>query len=256
MIEVSQVVAGYGRLQVLKRVSLSVGAGKLVTVIGANGAGKSTLLRCIQGLLPATSGQITFGAHDITRLPAEKIVRLGLTLVPETRELFPDLSVHDNLVLGAYVHRREPQAAARRAAALDEVFELFPVLKERSSARAMTLSGGQQQMLAIGRALMTRPRALMLDEPSLGLAPLVIGQIFATIRELRRRGLAILLVEQNVRAALKLTERAYVLETGSIVASGSAAELMENDAVIKAYLGSARGAMRAADSAVREPPAP
>jgi len=246
VIKVENLVAGYGHLRILKKVSLEVGAGELVTVVGANGAGKSTLLRCIQGLLPPVQGRIEFSGIDITGVAAETIVRHGLTLVPETRELFPDLSVFDNLALGAYVHRRKPDAAARRAEALAQVFEMFPPLRERQDARASTLSGGQQQMLAIGRALMTRPRALMLDEPSLGLAPLVVRLIFDAIGQLRSRGLAILLVEQNVRSALRLAERAYVLETGAIVAAGRAADLLENEAVIKAYLGTAKPRVRAA----------
>jgi branched-chain amino acid transport system ATP-binding protein len=246
VIKVDNLVAGYGHLRILKKVSLDVGAGELVTVVGANGAGKSTLLRCIQGLLPPAQGRIEFAGIDITGMAAETVVRHGLTLVPETRELFPDLSVLDNLALGAYVHRRKPDAAARRAEALAQVFEMFPPLRERQDARASTLSGGQQQMLAIGRALMTRPRALMLDEPSLGLAPLLVRLIFDAIAELRSRGLAILLVEQNVRSALRLAERAYVLETGAIVAAGRAADLLENEAVIKAYLGTAKPRVRIA----------
>ena len=244
MIVVERIVSGYGRLRVLREVSIEVGPGELVTVVGANGAGKSTLLRTIQGLLPTESGRISFQGTDITRLPTERIVRMGLTLVPETRDLFPDLRVIDNLELGAYVHRGESDAKTRRSEAMEEVFRMFPALRERQAARAGTLSGGQQQMLAIGRALMTRPRALMLDEPSQGLAPLLVRQIFAAIAQLRDRGLAILLVEQNVRAALRLAGRAYVLETGAIVASGPAAELMRDEVVLKAFLGRAGGSPR------------
>ncbi len=248
MITVERVISGYGRLRVLREVSLEVGAGELVTVVGANGAGKSTLLRTIQGLLPAESGRISFQGTDITRVPTERIVRMGLTLVPETRDLFADLRVIDNLELGAYAHRAERDAKARRVKAIEEVFDLFPALRERQSARAGALSGGQQQMLAIGRALMTRPRALMLDEPSQGLAPLLVRQIFSAIAQLRDRGLAILLVEQNVRAALRLAGRAYVLETGAIVASGPASELMHDEVVMKAFLGRAGGVPRKATS--------
>ncbi len=248
MIKVENIVAGYGRLQVLRQVSIEVGAGELVTVVGANGAGKSTLLRTIQGLLQAQGGSVAFLGEDITRLTTEKIVARGLTLVPETRDLFPDLSVIDNLDLGAYVHRREAGAASKRADAMAKVFEIFPALKERSAARAAALSGGQQQMLAIGRALMTRPKALMLDEPSLGLAPMLVRQIFEAIDRLRKNGLAILLVEQNVRSALRLAERAYVLETGAIVASGPAADLLKNEAVMKAYLGRAKAPARPAET--------
>jgi branched-chain amino acid transport system ATP-binding protein len=246
VITVQEVVAGYGRLEVLHRVSLNVAAGELVALVGANGAGKSTLLRTIQGLSRPHAGHIQFEGSDITGVPTEKIVRLGLTLVPETRDLFPDLSVIDNLELGAYAHRHERNSSATRRQSLDDVFTLFPALLERRAARAAALSGGQQQMLAIGRALMTRPRALMLDEPSLGLAPLMVRQIFDAIARLRARGLAILLVEQNVRLALKLAQRAYVLETGRIVAHGAASELMQNEAVMKAYLGRAGGVVRAA----------
>ena len=242
MIEVEALDAGYGSLKVLKRVSLRVGESELVTVVGANGAGKSTLLRCIQGLLPAKAGAVRFRGQDILPMRTEQIVQLGLTLVPEARELFPELSVSDNLALGSYVHRREADAVARRNEMLEQVFGLFPVLRERQAANAHTLSGGQQQMLAIGRALMARPRALMLDEPSQGLAPRMVREIFNALTSLRARGLAILLVEQNVRAALKLADRAYVLETGAVVISGRAADLVSNDAVMKAYLGSAKPA--------------
>ena len=252
MISVERVVSGYGRLRVLREVTLEVGTGELVTVVGANGAGKSTLLRTIQGLLEAESGRIRFDGVDISRLPTERIVRMGLTLVPETRDLFPDLRVIDNLELGAYVHRGESNSKARRQAAIEEVFELFPALRERQAARAGALSGGQQQMLAIGRALMTRPRALMFDEPSQGLAPLLVRQIFSAIAQLRDRGLAILLVEQNVRAALRLAGRAYVLETGAIVASGAAADLMHDEVVMKAFLGRAGEGSRKVPSGSRD----
>ena len=240
-----QLVCGYGSLQVLKGPSVEVAAGELVAVVGANGAGKSTLLRAIQGLTPVWSGRVLLDGVDITRLPAERRVALGLTLVPETKELFPELSVLDNLQLGAYLHRRRwgsafktgGSAARDERADLGEVLALFPVLGERLSSRAATLSGGQQQMLAIGRALMTRPSALMLDEPSLGLAPLVVRQIFGVLAALRDRGLAILLVEQNMRAALKLSKRGYVLETGAIAEAGPSEALLERDSVRHAYLG-------------------
>jgi branched-chain amino acid transport system ATP-binding protein len=241
MIRVRDLTAGYGRIAVLKGVSLEFAAGELVCLVGANGAGKSTLLRCIQGLLPIGGGSLAIDGLDIGGLPAEQIVRRGLSLVPETRELFPHLTIVDNLLLGAYIHRREPDAARRRAEAMERVFAIFPALHERRTARASNLSGGQQQMLAIGRALMARPRALMLDEPSLGLAPLLVRQIFDAISELRRSGLAILLVEQNVRAALKLATRAYVLETGTIVAEGPADALAKDDRIMRAYLGKAGG---------------
>jgi branched-chain amino acid transport system ATP-binding protein len=241
MIRVRDVTAGYGRINVLKHVSIDVAAGELVCLVGANGAGKSTLLRCIQGLLPTSAGHIEIDGEDVSGLSTEKIVRRGLSLVPETRELFSSLTVTDNLFLGAYTHRKESDAARAREDAMQKVFSIFPALDERRNARAADLSGGQQQMLAIGRALMSRPRALMLDEPSLGLAPMLVRQIFEAISELRRSGLAILLVEQNVRAALKLATRAYVLETGSIVAEGPADALANDDRLMRAYLGKTGG---------------
>jgi branched-chain amino acid transport system ATP-binding protein len=241
MIEAQDIVSGYGALRVLKSVSVTVGKGELVTVVGANGAGKSTLLRCIQRLAPIWSGRVMFDGNNITQASAEHVVGMGLTLVPESRELFPHMTVTDNLLLGGYLHRHEKNAGARRKRDLDAVHQLFPALFERRVALAGTLSGGEQQMLAIGRALMSRPRALMLDEPSLGLAPLVVRQIFAAIADLRRQGLAILLVEQNVKAALKLAERAYMLETGRVASSGATRELVSDPAVIKSYLGVAPG---------------
>jgi branched-chain amino acid transport system ATP-binding protein len=237
MIDARDIVSGYGQLRVLKSVSVTVNRGELVTVVGANGAGKSTLLCCIQRLAPLWSGRVIFDDRDITQLSAERVVRMGLTLVPQSRELFPLMSVMDNLLLGGYLHRNEKDAGSKRKRDLDAVYQLFPALFERRAARAGTLSGGEQQMLAIGRALMSRPRALMLDEPSLGLAPLIVRQIFAAIADLRRQGLAILLVEQNVKAALKLAERAYMLETGRVAASGPARDLASDPAVVKAYLG-------------------
>jgi len=237
MIRVRGVIAGYGRINVLKRVSIDVAAGELVCLVGANGAGKSTLLRCIQGLLPISAGQIEIDGEIVSGLPAEKIVQRGVSLVPEARELFLNLTVAENLHLGAYIHRKEPDAAHKRAEMTQKVFSIFPALQDRQTARASALSGGQQQMLAIGRALMSRPRALILDEPSLGLAPLLVRQIFEAISELSRAGLAVLLVEQNVRAALKLATRAYVLETGAIVAEGPAEILANDERIMHAYLG-------------------
>lgn len=242
MIETRNVVAGYGKLRVIKDVSIRVESGAIVSIIGANGAGKSTLLRCIQGLTKPWSGEVIFDGEDITPLAPEKIVRRGLTLVPENKELFPNLSVHDNLVLGGYVFRSESGAAEKRRTALDQIYAFFPALQAKQKDRAATLSGGQQQMLAIGRALMTRPRALMLDEPSLGLAPMVVRQIFEVLGRLSKSGIAILLVEQNIRSALHLAQRGYVLETGTIVSSGSSQEILNDPAVMKAYLGTRRGA--------------
>jgi branched-chain amino acid transport system ATP-binding protein len=247
MIRVRDMIAGYGRITVLKHVSIEIAAGELVCVVGANGAGKSTLLRCIQGLLPINAGNIEIDGQDVSGLPAEKIVQRGLSLVPETRELFSNMTVTDNLFLGAYIHRKESGAVRMRAEAMQTVFSIFPGLYERRAACAANLSGGQQQMLAIGRALMSRPRALMLDEPSLGLAPMLVRQIFDAISDLRRSGLAILLVEQNVRAALKLATRAYVLETGSIVAEGPADTLANDDRIIRAYLGKTGASLASVD---------
>jgi branched-chain amino acid transport system ATP-binding protein len=242
VIETRNLVAGYGKLRVIKGVSVMVESGAIVSIIGANGAGKSTLLRCIQGLTKPWSGEVIFDGEDITPLAPEKIVRRGLTLVPENKELFPNLSVHDNLVLGGYVFRNENSAAEKRRTALDQIYAFFPALQEKQKDRAATLSGGQQQMLAIGRALMTRPRALMLDEPSLGLAPMVVRQIFEVLGTLSKSGIAILLVEQNIRSALHLAQRGYVFETGTIVSSGSSKEILNDPAVMKAYLGTRRGA--------------
>jgi branched-chain amino acid transport system ATP-binding protein len=231
------IVSGYGALKVLKDVTLEVHSGQLAAIVGANGAGKSTLLQCVQGLIPTWAGRVIFDGDDVTGWPAEKLVRAGLALVPETRGLFPRLSVIDNLMLGAYSFRNEKQAAMKRADALRKVYGLFPVLEERKNAPAGALSGGQQQMLAIGRALMSRPRALMLDEPSLGLAPLIVRQIFKVIKELSDGGIAVLLVEQNIRTALQLAERAYVLETGAVVLAGPAEQLLNDSSVKRAYLG-------------------
>jgi branched-chain amino acid transport system ATP-binding protein len=237
MIVAENLNGGYGRLQVLKQVSVTVNAGELVAIIGANGAGKSTLLRCIQGTIAPMSGRVSVDGHDVTGHAVDRVVRLGLTSVPESRDLFPSLSVLDNLVLGGYLHRKEANARQRQLEALRKIYQLFPILEQRASSPAGSLSGGQQQMLAIGRALMTRPRALMLDEPSLGLAPLVVKQIFGALESLRQQGLAILVVEQNARSILRLAQRAYVLDRGSVIRQGPAAELLKDDAIVEAYLG-------------------
>ena len=237
MIVTEALMGGYGRLRVLKEVSVNVQAGELVAIIGANGAGKSTLLRCIQGLITATGGRVCVAGTDATRLTTDRIVRLGLTTVPESRDLFPSLSVLDNLELGGYLYRNEAGARQRQREFLDKVYVLFPVLRERAAYPAGSLSGGQQQMLAIGRALMTRPRALMLDEPSLGLAPLVVKQIFAALEALRALGLAILVVEQNARTILRMAQRGYVMERGAVIREGPAQELLNDAAIVEAYLG-------------------
>jgi branched-chain amino acid transport system ATP-binding protein len=225
--------AGYGRLPVLKGISLHVRAGEVVTLIGGNGAGKSTTLRTISGLLRASKGAIDFAGHDLTRLPPERIVTLGLALVPEGRRVFKTLSVTANLELGAF-HRTDKGQVRRD---LEDLRQRFPILKDRGHQAAGTLSGGEQQILAIGRALMARPRLLMLDEPSMGLAPLMVAQVYDILAELKRRGTTILLVEQNARAALKVADRGYVLDTGRIILDGAAAELRDDPEVQRAYLG-------------------
>jgi branched-chain amino acid transport system ATP-binding protein len=219
---------------VLRGVTLSAREGELVTVLGANGAGKSTLLSAVVGLLTPSAGRVIFAGQDITGNPPETIARRRLAMVPEGRQLFGTMSVLDNLLLGAHGRRagRGPLAAR-----LDRVFELFPVLAERTRQQAASLSGGQQQMLAIGRALMSDPKMLLLDEPSLGLAPLVTRQLFDTLRQLHEAGVSILLVEQNARMALELADRAYVMERGSVAIEGPAAEMLEDERVRTAYLG-------------------
>lgn len=237
MIVASELRGGYGRLEVLKAVSVQVLSGELVAIIGANGAGKSTLLRCIQGTLTPTGGTVHVAGTNATALPADRIVRLGLTMVPERRDLFPSLTVLDNLMLGAYLHRKSPDAKRQAQEALERMYALFPVLKDRAAAPAGALSGGQQQMVAIARALMTRPQALMLDEPSLGLAPLVVRHIFGALEVLRSQGIALLVVEQNARAILRICQRAYVLERGAIVRHGTGQELLRDPSIAEAYLG-------------------
>ncbi len=226
----------YGRLHVLKGVSLHVNEGEVVALLGANGAGKTTALRAISGLLRPASGTLTFAGQKIAGHSPERLVRLGITQVPEGRQVFGPLSVQDNLLLGAYTRlRRVPTRQLQDD--LERIFALFPPLRDSRLRRAGSLSGGQQQMLAMGRALMARPRLLLLDEPCLGLAPLVSRQIMQTIARLRAEGTTILLVEQNARAALRIADRGYVMETGKLVLEGSAEELMRNKDVRRAYLG-------------------
>jgi branched-chain amino acid transport system ATP-binding protein len=215
---------------------MHVGAGEIVTIIGANGAGKTTLLHTIAGLIRARGGAIHFGQKEITRTQAERRVAMGASLVPEGRQVFATMSVHENLLLGAHVRFARGQGA-EVPAAMEHVFTLFPRLRERQAQLAGTLSGGEQQMLAMGRALMAGPRLIMMDEPSMGLAPLVVKEIFKIVRRLRDEGNTVLLVEQNATAALAIADRGYVLETGRIVLQGPAAELLENRDVQRAYLG-------------------
>jgi len=237
LLEVADLHAGYGKAEVLRGLSLAAPAGSVVTVIGPNGAGKSTLLNALMGLLPLR-GIVRFGGEDVSRLTLEERVMLGLALVPEKRELFGSMSVEDNLVLGGWrpMKRRTPNWRD----GLDRVFTLFPRLKERRAQAAGTLSGGERQMLAIGRALMGQPKVLMLDEPSLGLAPLIVRDIFTIIGQLRASGVTILLVEQNARAALQVADYGYVLETGDLVLEGPAEKLACDPRVIETYLGSQR----------------
>ncbi len=235
MLKVRNLEAGYGNLRVLRRVSLHVAEGEIVTLIGANGAGKTTLLNTIAGLLEPRGGTIRLNGAEITTATPQEIVRAGCSLVPEGRQVFAPLSVEENLVLGAHVRRR--QEGKKALAEIEHVYELFPVLRERRKQLAGTLSGGEQQMLAVGRALMARPRLVMLDEPSTGLAPLVVRTIFAIISRLREEGNTVLLVEQNARAALHIADRGYVIETGRIILQGPAGDLLANRDVQRAYLG-------------------
>jgi len=233
MLVLDDVHVHYGGIRALKGISLEIAAGEIVTLIGANGAGKTTTLRTISGLLRPAAGGIRFGGDDLTRLKPHEIVARGVSQAPEGRIVFANLSVRENLVLGAYL-RRDTDGVRRDLA---RVFTLFPRLEERFSQNAGTLSGGEQQMLAIGRALMSNPRLLLLDEPSLGLAPLLVRAIFQTIREINAQGTTVLLVEQNAHMALQIASRGYVLETGTVLLSGAAADLARDDRVRKAYLG-------------------
>jgi len=232
LLEVSDIHARYGRIEALKGVSLTVDEGEVVTLIGSNGAGKSTTLRAITGLTAATAGRISVAGQDITRVPAHEIVDFGVALSPEGRHCFPRMTVRENLDLGAH-RRRGPQVAED----IERVFELFPRLKERARQKAGTMSGGEQQMLAIGRAMMARPRLLLLDEPSMGIAPILVQRIYETIVEINRSGVAILLVEQNANYALDISRRGYVLETGRVVLTDDSARLRDNPEVQRAYLG-------------------
>jgi branched-chain amino acid transport system ATP-binding protein len=232
VLRVESVTSSYGRIEALHGVSIEVAAGEIVALLGANGAGKTTLIRAISGVQPISGGRILLDGRAIERMPAHARVALGVAQVPEGRQLFAPLAVEDNLKLGGWT-RREQSAEADLA----EIYALFPMLAERRRTAAGTLSGGQQQMLAIGRALMAKPRLLLLDEPSMGLAPILVEQIFDVARGLQRRGLTVLLVEQNARAALAIADRSYVLETGRITVSGTAADVSVDPRVREAYLG-------------------
>ena len=232
MLKVENLNVYYGSINAIKGISFEVNQGEIFTMIGANGAGKSTTMNTVAGLLKPRSGSIVFEGKDITHMPASKVVSLGLALCPEGRRVFQQMSVRENLEMGGYTRQ-----ASEIAPSLEHVFELFPRLKERQRQVAGTLSGGEQQMLAMGRAMMSKPKLLMLDEPSMGLAPLLVEQIFDIILSLNKAGTTILLVEQNAQMALSIADRAYVLETGNIFKEGSADMLMHDDAVRKAYLG-------------------
>ena len=232
LLDIQGLRSGYGRVEVLRGVDLQVRPGEIVALLGSNGAGKSTLNNTVSGLVPASSGRVVFDGVDLTGAHYREVVRAGLIQVPEGRRIFPNLSVLENLELGAFTRAR-----ARRAANLERVFTTFPRLKERIAQKAGTMSGGEQQMLAIGRGLMAEPRLLILDEPSLGLSPLLVEQMFTLIRQLHEQGLAVLLVEQNVGQSLEIADRAYVLENGAIRFQGRPAELLASDELRRAYLG-------------------
>ncbi|HPT64221.1 MAG TPA: ABC transporter ATP-binding protein [Candidatus Atribacteria bacterium] len=233
MLRIEDLHVFYGGIHALKGINIEVPAGKIVALVGANGAGKSTTLRAVSGLVKARQGKIEFQGIDITRESAHHIVEMGLAMVPEGRRIFPNLTVWENLLLGSYTRRDKEKIKED----LDWVFRIFPRLKERVRQKGGTLSGGEQQMLAVARALMSRPHLLMMDEPSLGLAPLLVKEIFNIIREINQNGTTILLIEQNAKAALQIAHYAYVLETGSVVLEGRGKELLENEKVRKAYLG-------------------
>ena len=235
MIKIENLVVSYGGIEALKGISLEVPSGKIVTLVGANGAGKSTTLKSIVGLVKPKSGSINYEGTDLTKLKTEAMVKEGIALVPEGRRVFTDLTVLENLKIGAYL-RKDKKGIAED---LEKVYSLFPRLKERTWQVSGTLSGGEQQMLAIGRALMSRPKLIMMDEPSLGLAPIIVKELFGIIKRINEEGMTVLLIEQNANAALKIADIGYVMETGRITLKGSGSELLKNDEIKKAYLGEA-----------------
>jgi branched-chain amino acid transport system ATP-binding protein len=243
MLQIEGVDVFYGRVQALRGLSLTVGEGEMVALLGANGAGKTTTLRAVSGLIPYAAGSILVGGRQVASVPPAKVVSLGVAQLPQGRELFGELTVLDNLRLGHWSRRAEK---ARREERVERVFDLFPRLRERASQQAATMSGGEQQMLAVGRALMSDPRLLLVDEASMGLAPLVVTQLFEAIREVNRAGTAVLVVEQFVHLALQHTERAYVLAKGEVVIEGRSAELLHSPDVLAAYLGEAEADHRPA----------
>ncbi|NLN15140.1 MAG: ABC transporter ATP-binding protein [Tissierellia bacterium] len=233
MLELKDLNVFYGGIHALKDVSLKINEGEIVTLIGSNGSGKTTTLRTISGLEKAKSGQIIFEGEDITAKPASEIVKLGISHVPEGRRVFSTMSVYENLEMGAYI--RSDKAGIRKD--MEKIFNWFPILYERRNQNAINLSGGEQQMLAIGRALLSRPKVLLLDEPSMGLAPIIVNEIFEIIKDINKDGMTILLVEQNAKMALQCADRAYIIKNGSIELEGTSEELLNNDLVRKAYLG-------------------
>ena len=233
MLKITDLHVNYGMIQAIKGVSFHVDEGEIIALIGANGAGKTTILHTITGIVGAASGKIEYKGNDLTKVPAHKIVSMGMSHVPEGRRIFQELSVYDNLLLGAFTRRQKSEISE----SIERIYKHFPRLEERKNQIAGTLSGGEQQMLAIGRALMARPSIILMDEPSMGLSPLYVSEIFAIIQEINKDGTTVLLVEQNAKKALSISNRAYVLETGNIVLEGDAKELMQNDQVKRAYLG-------------------
>lgn len=233
MLKIENLHVNYGGIQALQGINIEVPENKIVTLVGANGAGKSTTLRSIVGLVKKGSGAVTYNGTDITNKPTKEIIELGITLVPEGRRVFPNLTVKENLTLGAYYRKDKSEIDTD----LTKVYDTFPILKERVWQKAGTLSGGEQQMLAVGRALMSNPKLIMMDEPSLGLAPLLVKEIFNIIKEIKKRNVSILLIEQNAKAALEIADYGYVLETGIIVLEGKGQDLIKDDNVRKAYLG-------------------
>ncbi|MBI4685422.1 MAG: ABC transporter ATP-binding protein [Nitrospirae bacterium] len=236
MIKIKNLETGYGKLKVLRRISMHVNPGEIVTIIGANGAGKTTLLNTISGIVRTRAGEIIFDRQNIAKFPPEKIVLMGCSLVPEGRQVFPTMTVKENLLLGAHVLYLKKRKGLIKEE-LERIYTIFPILEDRRHQMAGTLSGGEQQMLAIGRALMSKPKLIMMDEPSMGLAPLIVKEIFNIIRKLREDGNTVLLVEQNAKAALKIADRGYVFETGRIVLEGTSDDMLTNKDVQRAYLG-------------------
>lgn len=233
ILEVNNLVVSYGLIKAIKGVTFHVDKGEIVALIGANGAGKTTVMHAINGILPKESGTVIFKGEDVTKLPAHKLAYKGLTQVPEGRRIFQELTVKDNLILGAYSVKDKKRAKDK----IEEIYEIFPRLKERANQIGGTLSGGEQQMLAVGRAMMSDPETLLLDEPSMGLSPLFVNVIFDTIKKINKSGTTILLVEQNAKKALSIADRAYVLETGKIVKEGKGSELLDDPKIKQAYLG-------------------